>query len=333
MSVLVKYHYSTANFRVAVNIREATYKDNGEEELKTLWTNPEFNQNTSAVTTRWLKTLLSDPLTHFAVLAFVLFYFLPLGSPEEDIESQRYSLTFEQFLQYRAQRFDTDILAQTEADLEATVLESLREEYQREETLVREAARIGLDRGDYIIRRRLADKMDFALRARLTVDEPKKPDLLAFYQQNSRDYLQPAHVSFIHLFFSAQDGAWEQALSRAQSVADEITASQAPAESWIGRGDRYPYGHQFSQRIQDTVVASFGDSFAQQLFEADLASWSIPMRSERGYHLAFLRARSAKQIPPFESMEDIVRFDYKKAQKDVLVEAAIKEISNTHDEE
>src|SRR3546814_4388104 len=64
----------------------------------------------------------------------------------------------------------------TDAELDSQI-----ERYVRDEVLYREALRLGLDRDDAVVRRRLAQKMDMLASARAETEQPSAKVLLAWY--------------------------------------------------------------------------------------------------------------------------------------------------------
>src|SRR5690606_15059644 len=116
-----------------------------------------------------VTTLLRQPLLHFLALGVLLFalYDWRVGdAPESDASARHIVVTREallDFIQYRARAFD-DAAAVAQLDsMSAEQREALIDEYVREEALYREALALGMEQGDYIIRQRLVQKVEFLL--------------------------------------------------------------------------------------------------------------------------------------------------------------------------
>ena len=92
-----------------------------------------------------------------------------------------------------------------------------------EELLAREALRLGLDKDDMIIRRRLAQKMAFATDDVALGKEPSEAELKAYYAKTSESYAAPARVAFQQVFFSGDrpHGGAEKAAAQALERAEE----------------------------------------------------------------------------------------------------------------
>ena len=96
---------------------------------------------------------------------------------------------------------------QTQRRPNARELDALIEGYVREEILVREAMRLGLDDEDIIIRRRLAQKTEFLLSDGAEIDLPDEAQLRAFFDENKNQYARPETLSWRHVFV---DGAYHR---------------------------------------------------------------------------------------------------------------------------
>ena len=107
-------------------------------------------------------------------------------------------------------------------------MNALIEDQVREEIFYREAVRRGLDDGDVLVRRRLAQKLSFLIEDLAAVEEPGDDELRRFYGARSDAYVQPARLSFRHVFFSRD--------RRADAAADAgVRARDAAAD----RGERW----------------------------------------------------------------------------------------------
>ena len=83
-------------------------------------------------------------------------------------------------------------------------IEGLIDEAVREEILYREAQRRGLDRGDPIIRRRLAQKMTFLLEDSTEAPETAAGDIETYFAAHAERYREPRRTTFRHVFLSRE---------------------------------------------------------------------------------------------------------------------------------
>ena len=75
-----------------------------------------------------------------------------------------------------------------------------------EEILYREALKLGLDKNDIIIKRRLAQKISF-LKQESIDKSPSEEDIQSHYTENSQDYFIDSTFTFSHIYFSNENQA------------------------------------------------------------------------------------------------------------------------------
>src|SRR5690606_6816144 len=117
--------------------------------------------------------------------------------------------------------------------------------------------------GDYIIRQRLVQKVEFLLENLVADDiDPTDAELDAFYQQRQPDYQVDAVYTFTHIFLDAQQGGIEQARTRAETT---LAASDGiPFDQAADYGDRYPFLQTYVERTRNFVVNNFSAGFVAQ---------------------------------------------------------------------
>src|SRR5262249_16097071 len=81
-------------------------------------------------------------------------------------------------------------------------LAGLVEEHVKEEVLYREALALGLDKDDTIVRRRLAQKMEFLAEDVAALRDPSVDALKAWFAKHRPSSEDPVRVPFRHLYFS-----------------------------------------------------------------------------------------------------------------------------------
>lgn len=164
---------------------------------------------------------------------------------------------------------------------------SLVDDWVRDEVLVREAVRLGLDRGDPIVRRRLAQKMELVLEAETPIPTPSEDDLATFLAAHRDAYRLPARTSFTHVFF-----AHERRGDAARADAQTVLASGTVDPS---RGDAFPLGPTIERRADSDLTGTFGAEFVQSMARAPLGTWFGPVSSRLGEHLVLVRDREAER--------------------------------------
>ena len=123
-----------------------------------------------------LKQWLREPLLYFLLIGAALFvvYRVLNPSPQADTRSGLIELTQDDLVQ-----MSVAWLAQGRPSLTAEQMQSLVEHRVREEILYREAIELGLDKGDTIVRRRLASLAERHLLVRPIDDDWRAPGAAA----------------------------------------------------------------------------------------------------------------------------------------------------------
>jgi peptidyl-prolyl cis-trans isomerase C len=184
-------------------------------------------------------------------------------------------------------------------------LEALVEQHVREEVQFREARRLGLDKDDEIVRRRLASKLDFLERDTATVPEPSAGELQRYYAAHEKDFVQPATAAFTHVYFSPDRGGDSAARARAEKALAALQASRRARAPELG--DPFPLQTDFAGVARLDVAQQFGsEPMAESVFAGPLERWSGPVRSGYGWHLVYVSRREDARVPPLAEVLDKV---------------------------
>lgn len=187
----------------------------------------------------------------------------------------------------------------------------LVQRYVDGEMLYREALRLGLDRGDIIVRRRMIQKMEL-LADELADGGTELPDdrqLATYLQKHADRYAVPALVSFEHVFLRAGDSPPKK--QEAAALAERIARGAAPSSL----GDPFLHGPEFALRSREQVAALFGEDFADRLFTLPQDGWSPPMRSAYGWHLVRITQRQAETPPALSEVRERVEQDWREERE------------------
>lgn len=260
-----------------------------------------------------MKRLRGEPLFLFLVVAIALFtvqrVFNPAAARDDNprvIHIDRATLL--RFAQFRSRVFDEQGAAARFDAMPADEQKRLLASLIREEALYREALSWGLDKDDYVIRRRLVQSLEFSVGGDSTA--PGSMDdkaLRAYFDAHTDAYAEPPTVSFTHVFFSFGQGGRERARARADAALGPLNAGRLDAAS---TGDRFLYHVNYAHQSRDTIRSHFGDEMAAQLFALQPGEqWQGPFASPYGMHLVRLADSSAGGVPPFESVRELVARD------------------------
>lgn len=195
----------------------------------------------------------------------------------------------------------------------------------REEILYREALAMGLDKDDTIVKRRMAQKMQFLAEDVSQQYEPTAEELKAWFAKNTKMFEQPARATFRTLYFSPDKRGHA---ARADAGAALARLSGKPAD-WPGAAalaDRFMFPDYMADRTPSEIAKDFGPGFARELFAAQPGAWAGPIESGYGWHLVFVDSLIPSRIPAFEEIEPDVKTAWLASRKAEAWEQAYKKM-------
>jgi peptidyl-prolyl cis-trans isomerase C len=211
-------------------------------------------------------------------------------------------------------------------------LQALVDQYVREEALFRESRTLGLADDDYVIRRRMVQKMQYLIDDATTESfSPSAADLEAYFEKHRDRYEVAPSITFTHVFVDGElkrEGSAKQAAERLKQRLEAAGAGFADAPSY---GDRFPYLQNYVDRTPDYIESQFGPEFTAALLRLDPSSerWQGPIESPYGYHLVMLTQHKAAYLPELsqvvEQVKDDLLRDTLAARRDQAVADLVRE--------
>ncbi|MDH3371767.1 MAG: peptidylprolyl isomerase [Gammaproteobacteria bacterium] len=289
-----------------------------------------------------LQTLLKQPLLHFlaaGVLIFVAYAWQGNGDftneAGQQIRVDRKALL--NFMQYRAQVFNRDSFCQRLDDMSADERQGLIEAFVREEVLYREALDLGLEEGDYDIRLRLVQKMNFLLQdiaiGQAGLEEVNEKDIRQFFEQYAEEYRIGSTYTFTHVFFDTEIHGDALARTLAEELLQELQNSAIDVDGAIARGNRFRYLRRYVDRGQTQITNNFGEDFVHDLdqLQVDPLAWAGPIASRLGWHVVRLEGRTDSRIPPLQEIEQRLIDDYRYAAQSNAMRDAEEALARKYD--
>jgi hypothetical protein len=263
-----------------------------------------------------MHKVLKEPLLHFLLIGVALFLIFELAAEDSETTSDRLIVvdrdTLLTFVQFRTRAFDPQLAGERLDTMSEGELDLLIDDYVREEALYREALSLGLDKNDYVIKRRMIQSVQFITDGFVSAQtEVSEADARAYYAANRDDYYVEPSVTFTHVFFNAErhgrDGAGQLA---AQKLID-LNASQVSFTEAPQHGDRFPYLLNYVERVPDFVESHFGTELRKAVFALtpDEHIWAGPFKSQYGAHLILLVNKTEGSYAAYEDVEGLVRQD------------------------
>jgi plasmid stabilization system protein ParE len=257
---------------------------------------------------------LQEPLFHFVIAGAVLFGAYALLSRGEDSAAANKPNQI-RIGQGEVQWLSETWMLQRQREPTHEELRGLVAEFLNEELLAREAREMKLDESDTIVRRRLAQKLNFLIEGTLRRSEPAEADLQRIYETHPERFRTGARVSFTHVYFNPAQR--NDTVSDANNaLADLSRSGRGPTEPM---GDRFLLPSEFREESEQTVTGAFGPEFARTLFALKPEVWSGPIASGYGVHLVRVSALRHEQLRPFSDVRAQLleewRYDQEKTAK------------------
>ena len=246
-----------------------------------------------------LFTLLREPLLHFLLIGAGLFFLFSQVNSSKDENRQRIVIT-----KAKLDALATAWLKRKGRLPSSQEREQQLEYYIREQVLYREAMAMGLDRDDVIIRRRLAQKMQYLFDDLSVVSEQTEAELALFLSEHASQFTRPATISFSQVYLDPREHG-NKIDEDAKQLLAQLKATPAGVDT-IDLGDRSLLPYDFTKERESEIAGMFGTAFAKQAFSLPVNSWTGPINSEYGVHLIYIHSRTKAKLSPLAEIREKV---------------------------
>ena len=258
-----------------------------------------------------LKRLLREPLLHFLVLGAVLFaVYSYINRGRGGVEQSRQIVLSLDDLR------EMDVYFESQWHRQPTPQEfgAMVEDKVREDVLYREALAMGLDKDDTIVKRRMAQKMQFLAEDVAASHAPTSAQLKEWFEKNQDKFALPSRYSFRHVYFSP-DRRGNRAQGDAAKALTQLAGQPAGSKLAGSMGDRFMFQEYYGDAAPDAIAKEFGPPFAVAVEKLKPGSWEGPVESGYGWHLVYVTTVVPGRIPAFEEIEPDVKTAWLGEQK------------------
>lgn len=243
-----------------------------------------------------LNSLVREPLVHFLALGSLIFagwfWLYPPEPPVNEIVIDEPELDHLKMLWK----------AQWKRDPSPSDVKAIIDRHIREEVFYREGVKLGLDRGDEIVKRRISQKMEAVANDVGALMKPvTDKDLQEYLANHPTLFRLPPAYSFQQVLFPKDEEA------KAKAALAALQTGRPIAEA-----DRSRLGVPNAWKDADApqLANAFGDAFPTALDTLPVGQWSGPIASGYGLHLVRLEARHAGRLPSLDQIRPWVRREY-----------------------
>jgi peptidyl-prolyl cis-trans isomerase C len=258
-----------------------------------------------------MKHFVREPIVHFLLLGAILFGVYAYAERGQGgvEQSKQIQLTIDDLAQ-----LVLVFQAQWRRDPTPEELQRLVEEKVREEVLFREAVALGLDKDDTIVKRRMAQKMQFLAEDVTAAREPAPEELGTWYEAHRDQFAFPPRISFRHLYFSP-DRRGARARDDAATALTKLAGQPEDSSLAATLTDTFMFQEYYRDRAPEFLGKEFGPNFALAVTKLPPGSWQGPIESGFGWHLVFVDTLIPDRVPAFEEVEADVKTAWLTEQK------------------
>jgi peptidyl-prolyl cis-trans isomerase C len=241
--------------------------------------------------------LLREPLLHFMLIgAFIYLLYAAFAEPVVEEPDKTIVVTAGEI-----EWMQTSWQKRWNRSPTTEELDGLIKQYIKETVLYREALNMGLDKHDQVIRRRLAQKMEFLTRDLVNLTPPTEEDLQAYFKENQEFYQEPSRFTFTQVFIDPSKHG-EATLKDAEKIKAALIARGEDIDDVSGVGDGIMLQNYYPEIDRAEIQKLFGNDFSESLVELTPGQWHGPVPSGYGLHLVYVHSVVE---PPAVVLDDV----------------------------
>ncbi len=254
--------------------------------------------------------LLREPLVHFLALGALIFALFGNSTSADERRIEIDEARVERLAGQYAQNFRR---APSADELDALIRDDVKQE-----VYYREALRLGLDRDDEVVRRRMRVKMEAFEDTAEDIPAPDDAILKQWLADHLARFAGEATYAFDQRYLGADSAGASDALAQLRTGRDFAGAAiPLPAHyDAIGTGE---------------AAELFGDNFPALLDKLPLGQWSGPVASGFGQHLVRVSARNPAALPQLATIRQRVENDWRAAMARERSERAYRALVGRYD--
>ena len=263
---------------------------------------------------------IREPLLHFLLLGGVVFLLFNVMNAQT-IEKPNRIIVSQGQVELLAANF-ARTWQRPPSDEE---INTLVENYLRDEVYYREALALGLDKDDSVIRRRLRQKLGFILEDTAALLDPDDKQLTAYMHAHEEQFRVQPQVSFRQIYLSTDTR------SDLDADAREILVRLKAGEDPQKLGDRIMLADAYALASRDDIKRRFGEDFAHQLLTVPPGDWSGPLTSGFGGHLVLITEIKPGRMPELAEVKEEVKREWLLARTEKLKQDTFRKLLENYE--
>lgn len=274
-----------------------------------------------------LARFAREPLVQFFAIGaavFALYGLVTSGQPDAPRERDRIVVT-----QGRLEQL-AQVFAKTwQRPPTAAELRGLLDGYIKEEVYYREAVKLGLDRDDTVIRRRMQQKMEFLTEPSETALSPSDDELGAYLEKHRDLFRIEPKVAFEQIFLRGENDAAAPA-ERAEALLRDLKDRTGDVDH-RDLGDPTLLPSEVPLAPLGLVARTFGEAFADTLIGLPAGGWQGPVSSPYGVHLVRILDRREAEDPPLSQVREAVLLRWRAEKREAFMRQRYEDLLAAYD--
>ncbi|PKB25265.1 parvulin-like peptidyl-prolyl cis-trans isomerase protein [Novosphingobium kunmingense] len=261
--------------------------------------------------------VLREPLVHFLVAGAIL-YVLLAGRPPD--AGDRRIVVDEAAVGQLAARFAQSFRRPPSP----SELDGMIADHVRDQAYYREALRLGLDKDDEVVVRRMRNKMLALAASEAQVATPTDAQLQALIDESPARFAPGASYTLDQAYLGADDAAGRK---RAVQALAQLRAGAEPTDVALPA----PLPAHFTDQPASVLASTLGDGFVAALETASLQQWSGPIASGVGLHAVRVMRRTSPGAPRLADVRQAAENAWRARAAQQAQDAAYKRIVAGYD--
>jgi len=207
----------------------------------------------------------------------------------------------------------------------AEELQKLTDTRVRETVLYEEAKKMGLDKDDVVITRRVVLQYRNLVEGILIPPDPTEEELNDYYRENTKAYIPDELISFTQIFFDP-DKRDESTLDDAEKALLELKSMETIPDDLSKYGDNFMLANTYTNITSLELRKYFGSGFEQSVLQLEPNVWTGPVLSGYGTHLVYVSNKQVPDAPLLEEVKEQVLADYLDEKRAELVKLYMESV-------
>jgi len=248
---------------------------------------------------------LREPLVQFLFLGGLIYLAYGLFTPKIEEDTSRHIVVDNakvQWMQSTWQKRWNRLPTKEELD-------GIIEQYIKETVLYNEAIKMGLDKNDGVIRRRLSQQVEFLAKDLVVYTPPSEEDLKKYYDEHQKQYTPDARYTFTQIYFDP-DKRGNKTLDDAKRVKEQLIQQGSMLQDVSSLGDTFMVDRYFQSSSKFDIRKNFGTGFTEEVIKLEPGKWHGTILSGYGVHLVYMQEVLEAPAPPFSQIKEQVLQDW-----------------------